>query len=440
MPDFLDINSRLEGYRNPPENYNFELGNTLFQSGEFKRSFPYLKQALNESLEKNNYDSYLQCYQILISICIEFCELDELQILYKDFEKNKTKFSTAQSIKSLTVYAYYLINKDICSGVEDESSSKEAFKVLTQALQSALDENALYVKTQDPIKDLEAKINIMNCLYMFSNYYYRQKDYEKCIKDLESLQTLTDYYFNLKEEIQLDKSKTDNFQEHKNSHKVLEVIQKNYQYIQRMKLHMKALEALIECEYKDDSSKSDKLLWECYELANKTHNIYFIPYILFYMSTNYAHLNDLKQAKVFLSLAERNADPNRKMFFNALEIFKKKTKIQDQGETSNYDIIFNEEEHCIVEKHKGCVNFKNQFILLDILKLFISNQGHIYSKKHLVEQVWKQEYSPSTHNNKIYVTIKRLRELLEVDINNPKYICRNSGGYYLHGKARILVK
>lgn len=47
---------------------------------------------------------------------------------------------------------------------------------------------------------------------------------------------------------------------------------------------------------------------------------------------------------------------------------------------------------------------------LDLLRLFVLNQGTVYSKEFLVENVWKQPYDPSVHDNKIYVTIKRFEK------------------------------
>ena len=85
----------------------------------------------------------------------------------------------------------------------------------------------------------------------------------------------------------------------------------------------------------------------------------------------------------------------------------------------------------------GKIDFKNQFILLDLLKLFISNQGQIFSKEYLVEHVWKQNYDPEVHDNKIYVTIKRLRKMIEPDYDKPKYIFRAKNGYYLSKSAKV---
>ena len=75
-----------------------------------------------------------------------------------------------------------------------------------------------------------------------------------------------------------------------------------------------------------------------------------------------------------------------------------------------------------------------------MLQLFISTPGVVYSKESLVEKIWKQKYDPRVHDNKIYVTIKRLRELVEPNHKKPKYIFRTKDGYYMNKKVNILLK
>ena len=105
-----------------------------------------------------------------------------------------------------------------------------------------------------------------------------------------------------------------------------------------------------------------------------------------------------------------------------------------------YDLIFSEDNHSVFEKKLGKIDFKNQFILLDLLRLFVQNQGTVYSKEYLVENVWKQNYDPAVHDNKIYVTIKRLRKLIEPDYEKPKYIFRAKNGYYMNKSAKIFLE
>ena len=306
----------------------------------------------------------------------------------------------------------------------------------------ALDEHAISVKEQDYLREIHAKLDVALCLFVYIHYHYMIEDYKRCAAELVNLKVLLDYYFNLKQDLQLRRSKTDNAQEQHLFHKMLEAVKKNFQFMQRIKLNVMFIEAYVEGSgLKKDYAGSDKILWECYEEANKTDNTHIIPYLFCYMSYNYYLKNELEQACVFLSLAEKNADPDRRLFFKCLEKFKKETGLAGGGgETGEYDIIFYEENHSVVEKRKGCINFKNQFILLDVLKHLMLSPGVPHSKQFLVEKIWREEYSPATHDNKIYVTIKRLRELLEPDVSKPRYICRGSGGYYLSKKVKAILK
>jgi len=107
---------------------------------------------------------------------------------------------------------------------------------------------------------------------------------------------------------------------------------------------------------------------------------------------------------------------------------------------NSYDLVFDYSGHAVTERKLGKIDFRNQFILLDLLKVFVQNQGKVYSKEFLVEQVWKQSYDPAVHDNKIYVTIKRLRKMIEPDFDKPKYIFRGKNGYYMNKSAKVFLQ
>ena len=101
------------------------------------------------------------------------------------------------------------------------------------------------------------------------------------------------------------------------------------------------------------------------------------------------------------------ADPDNFVFL-LRKIDELNKRITGKNESS-FDLVFNTGSNSVVERKKGKIDFKNQFILLDMLKLFLRNPGEVHSKEDLVRAVWKQDYDPAVHDNKIYVTIKRLR-------------------------------
>lgn len=112
----------------------------------------------------------------------------------------------------------------------------------------------------------------------------------------------------------------------------------------------------------------------------------------------------------------------------------------DKGQKQKYDIVFNSSTHSVIEKQLGRIDFNNQFILMDLLRLFLLNPGVSFSKEQLVRLIWKQSYNPAVHDNKIYVTIKRLRQLIEPSVERPRYIFRSKNGYYLNKDISIFIE
>jgi DNA-binding winged helix-turn-helix (wHTH) protein len=177
------------------------------------------------------------------------------------------------------------------------------------------------------------------------------------------------------------------------------------------------------------------IFWKAFESLKNQKNMYTYVSLLFAMAYTYAESGENDLAKTYMRLAHQMADPNNFVFL-LRKITELSKKISGKNE-ENYDIVFSSASNSVVERKKGKIDFKNQFILLDMLKLFLRSPGEVYSKEALVKAVWKQEYDPSVHDNKIYVTIKRLRQLIEPDFDKPKYIYRAKNGYYLNRNARV---
>lgn len=184
-------------------------------------------------------------------------------------------------------------------------------------------------------------------------------------------------------------------------------------------------------------SEAQEIYWQAYERLQQNKNLFMYVSLLYALGKVEIDLGNFDAAKMYLRLAQASADPKslkhcRKIIDRSLEQILK----DDLGE---YDIVFDESSKVLKERQKGKVSFNNQFILLDLLRLFIRNPGRVYSKETLVHKVWKQDYDPSVHDNKIYVTIKRLRKMIEPNYEKPKYIFRAKNGYYLDQHARVLL-
>jgi DNA-binding response OmpR family regulator len=69
----------------------------------------------------------------------------------------------------------------------------------------------------------------------------------------------------------------------------------------------------------------------------------------------------------------------------------------------------------------------------DLLQLFASNPGKVYSRENLLETVWKYDYLGDLRT--VDVHIRRLREKIEKNPSQPEYIFTKWGvGYYFVDK------
>ena len=418
--------------QNQSISYDYEMGSLLLTGGNFTKSLPYLKKALQASLSTKNFSHYFSCYSLLFQALNELGEQKEAQQLYKNFKQTCDIYNISVTHKALIISAYY--------NIYIEKDFDQAKQELNSALKTAFNLNDSYVKADDRVKQNDIRYEIILCLYVYSVYYLEIEDYENCIQELKNLKILLKDYLNLKKEVELDHSRTNNVQKLQTYHKILEKLKKNSQNIQKIQLGVKFIEACIELYYTKNYKQAEKLSWDLYEEANKTNLIFYIPYILCLMTVCYIELKNTKQAQMFFNLAKKNVNKERKLltlFMNHVEQY---GQLSQREENDNYDLIFDIKDHLIVEKQKGCIELKNQFILMDLLKLLLLNPGVPYSKEKIIQKVWKQDYLPEIHDNKIYVTIKRLREMIEFNSCKPRYICRNNAGYHFSAQAKVLVK
>ena len=103
------------------------------------------------------------------------------------------------------------------------------------------------------------------------------------------------------------------------------------------------------------------------------------------------------------------------------------------------------EEPKVVRVHDLEVNFANRSVTLggkevkltakefDLLQLFITNRGKVYSRENMLETVWKYDYLGDIRT--VDVHIRRLREKIERDPTQPEFILTKWGvGYYFTDK------
>lgn len=69
----------------------------------------------------------------------------------------------------------------------------------------------------------------------------------------------------------------------------------------------------------------------------------------------------------------------------------------------------------------------------DLLHMFITNRGKVFSREEMLETVWKYDYTGEDRT--VDVHIRRLREKIERDTSKPEFILTKWGvGYYFTDK------
>ncbi|NMD38094.1 MAG: response regulator transcription factor [Christensenellaceae bacterium] len=103
------------------------------------------------------------------------------------------------------------------------------------------------------------------------------------------------------------------------------------------------------------------------------------------------------------------------------------------------------ESHGIIKIHDMEINSTNRVVTLrgkevrltakefDLLYMFATNRGRVFSREQMLETVWKYDYTGDART--VDVHIRRLREKIESDPAHPEYIYTKWGvGYYFTDK------
>jgi len=164
------------------------------------------------------------------------------------------------------------------------------------------------------------------------------------------------------------------------------------------------------------------------------HNWYYHLYALY----GYARVARLQQnypqAYWYLDLVEKAAHGS---YFVQL----KRELALERGrlEGDAVDLLI-DSRRCVIQTRdsRGQIELGKQYVLLHILEALSEAHGRMgddsergLSKGEIIEKVWKENYRPEAHDNKLYYNINRLRKLLEPDVRKPQYLLNWKEGYRL---------
>ena len=362
-----------------PHDSLMEVAKLYYERCDFGVAIEKFQEASAEYFASRDFDNYLKCQNYLLRMYAERADSENLGVT-----KERIQDLVLKEGFELTAKTHYTLG--LCAAYKGQYDF--ALDYFQKSLSIAL--------AADDKEDICRAINTI------AYTYYDQDRLQDALKEIYNLEI----FFQV-----LD------FPEIRLSSQIL-----NGHILRKLKRFDQALE----------------IFWDCYDKLQTEKNLYFYIGLLRSLGITYRDAGETEMARLYLRLAKRTADPQ-----NLARMTQSIDKIlTDLGEvgSSEFDLVFDATSNSVSEKRKGKIDFKNQFILLDMLRMFVKQPGTVHTKESLVRQVWKQEYDPVVHDNKIYVTIKRLRKLIEPDYDKPKYIFRAKNGYYLNKSARVLVQ
>jgi DNA-binding winged helix-turn-helix (wHTH) protein len=110
------------------------------------------------------------------------------------------------------------------------------------------------------------------------------------------------------------------------------------------------------------------------------------------------------------------------------------------GSDGKLDFCFEVNRGLLTSPNGQQLDLGGQFVLQDLLALFAKYPDRSFSKEEIVRAVWDEDYDPTVHNNKLYVTIRRLRRMLQqMDLAVPSssLIVRSKDGYRLDPEVHV---
>jgi tetratricopeptide (TPR) repeat protein len=357
----------------------FEIAELYFERCEFTKAEGHYLGVKREFLAQEKFGLYLKCIQRLLRIYSEMERFSEVDLL-------KERLSSLVNDGTLNLDSRTYFTYALCEFFRGrrERSLQFAEHALSMALAN------------------DSKEDICYAIHALSIVYAASGRYEDSLKEIYNLQV----FFHVISVPELDISS--------------QIV--NAHILRKVGQFEKALE----------------LLWVCYERLKTKKNFLLQLELLYALGITYQDSGQKDLARLYLDLAIKSLDPQ--VMRHMAHAIKERMDLLRNPSEEGFDLVFHSGSKIVTERKRGRVDFNNQFILLDLLKMFLRKPGEVHTKEDIVEKVWRQKYDPSVHDNKLYVTIKRLRKLIEPEYEKPRYIFRAKNGYYLNKNTKVMIE
>lgn len=100
---------------------------------------------------------------------------------------------------------------------------------------------------------------------------------------------------------------------------------------------------------------------------------------------------------------------------------------KETGELKLQDLILDDEKYVVNKKDKIIDLTMKEY---EVLKLLVTNAGQVLTREQIIKNVWGYDYFGDVRS--VDVTIRRIREKIEDNTADPKYLKTKRGkGYYV---------
>ena len=148
-----------------------------------------------------------------------------------------------------------------------------------------------------------------------------------------------------------------------------------------------------------------------------------------------------RDARVCLDLAEKTARPDdmpavRRLIAAELDKLNATGLAQSFGDDGGGEISFDQRAG-VVRVNGREIHLGARSLLRGLMSALLANSGRALTKSDLARAVWQEAYEPAAHDNKIYVTVKRLRRCLEDGCGSRAFVMSAKDGYFFNPKMKV---
>ena len=186
-----------------------------------------------------------------------------------------------------------------------------------------------------------------------------------------------------------------------------------------------------------DSGRLDEAvtwIWSSCEALRTDPQVTLYARTLTALSSTLRAKGQPREARLYLELAEKTTRADDmpaliRVLASELARFETRTGAPDPAE-----LVFDRKAG-VVRVGGREIRLEGQIVLRDLMQAFLEQPGHAFGKPEIAALLWKEPYDPDVHDNKIYVTIKRLRRCLEDGRGGRRYVMKAKEGYFLNPKV-----